>query len=1427
MSKTPNKSLLTVILAFCLLIAQAAFLGSSSTANASKANATVNVGTKIFLSQTSNTQGNAANVTVTGTGFTANSPVFFTFNAPNPLGGLGVHPPDPMNTTTPVIVVPPGPPVVVNGDNASEPVAAAVNFPPTSTPYQNAITWRVTADASGNITNLTPGNPVIQIPNSTTAGNYLVVGFDAVTGNEGTATYSVLPPVTNPPTPQLSVTSPLGNGNVPVGGIFGVTSPINTFGGGAVVHFFLEDFAAQVSFGPYTEPAGVNHPGLTAGSIPLTIVSCSSGPFLAAGAVGNPSATSACTADTTGIVAAQLQLADASGANAIVSSRFFDQQYAVVAKDLTSGKQLSAGIKIDHSQARISLLSNRAPLGGPVQVRGYGYGGNSTIQLYFGGQAAGNGCTFFYNNGALTPPTATTPGAPAYNSAIFPTPASIVPGASCLVGFATTDVSGSFNATVNVPGSLGATTTSGAILAEDFGAATLPAGTNLSVVVPPASGPVSANANLRLNQGALQDIAISTQISGNFGVAPNPAAIGQSVIYSGTGYIPFESVVVKMTGTGCPTGGSFLAQSQADGLGNVSGTFIVPNVPACDVIANPPTQVVGNLGATVTITAAGGQSSLQNAAPLTIPATTAGIGFASTGVIALSGAGFASGEPVTFQFGLADPFTGLPTNALSLSTTADASGKVSGTTTAPSTFGSGLFTVTATGLNSQFNAQATNIVSNNGFLNGGVVPCVIGPLLAGQFFQVTGTQFAAGPGGNLFNNNVGNGTLSVNFSPTALTVPITVDATGAFTTTAAQTTVPLGTAPGTYTMIVSAFVPGVNFPVQRTCTVTVVAGSLGLLINPSSGPIGSTVAISATGFAPGEPVVASLQFPAGSALAGQDVPGTQQTFTASATGAISATFVVKSSVGLLIAGSYNLTVKGGNTGLTKSAPFVVTGGSGLSTANVFFAEGFTGTTAGGANANFTETLSILNANNFTTTYTVTYFIENPGAASTQKAVGGSIGPNSVVQRSVNTDVGLNAEVAAEVSSPAPLASTRIIARTNAAGAALDSSSSLGQQLDLTAAAPTGGFNYYLATGEIQLTNEEYLTLLNPTSTAASVTINILPQTVVSSTTVTTVAPLTASVPANSRVTVPIRKNLIGKGVVQFGVAVNSNVQIAVERPEYYGDGIGSAKYGATTKPAATSAANQFIFAADSGVFPSTGGNPAVGTGNDLSEIDIINPGTVAAGSATVTVSFFDKSGNPINSQQVQVDGGQRETVEVNDVVSTQADVFSTVVTSDKNIFVERPTYYGGDPSKGGTFAVNDPAGAPAGLESVAFPFLDTATSTGAVISQTVYLYNPGATTISVRGIYASAGQTVVKTYSVAKNSILAVNVNADAATLPKTALGGIFQVVQTGSGTSDAFVASVVSNTPDFKNVVGNQGTYPIAAATGQLFGLEVVASPA
>ncbi len=780
----------------------------------------------------------------------------------------------------------------------------------------------------------------------------------------------------------------------------------------------------------------------------------------------------------------------------------------------------------------------------------------------------------------------------------------------------------------------------------------------------------------------------------------------------------------------------------------------------------------------------------------------------------LTGSGFAAGEPVSFSFGAADPFTGGAATQTVVVGTADGNGNVTVTTPVPAGTTIGLFSVTATGLNSGFKVTGLQNVITSGFIN-----CTIGSVLPGQQLVITGTSFSSTGLTSLFAPSNGTGTISINFAPTAIPASqVSITSAGTFVFT---TTVPLGTTPGAYTVQFAANTAS-GASTTRTCTITVVAGITPTIVVTSgtTANLGATIPISVTGFASGEPITVEFDYASTSPLSGQTVPGTVVTIgNADANGNFQGTYTIPASLPTLPPGQYSLVARGTQTTRSASVLFILnpTTASTSGVSAIYFPEGFTGTTAGGSSANFSETLNILNANNYTTTYTVTYFVLGAAAPS---VFAGSIGADSVVTRTVNTDVGANQQVASEVSSPAPLAASRNIWRTDASGNALDASSSLGIQLDTVSAVPTGGDNYYFATSDVQLTNEEYLSLLNPTATAETVTINVLPQSPLSSTTVPTIAPITVNVPAMGRVTEAIRKAVVSSGITAFGLAINSTGPTAIERVEYYGDGIGSAKYGADTKPAVAGMGfRQYIFAADYGTAPSTGGTAGVGTGNDLSEIDIINPGAAAAGSATVTVSFFGPDGSPINSQQVQVDGGTRDTVEVNDVVGTQANVFSVVVTSDKNILAELPIFFGGDPSKGGQFAVANPSGATAGLTSVAFPNLNTSMtnplSATTVVSQTVNLYNPGSTTITVRGIYVSGTQMVNKTYTVAPNAITSVNVNADSAGLPAGSIGGIFQIVQSGAGSSDSFVAELVSAGPNWKSVTADQGTYPTSAATG------------
>src|SRR5258708_7152508 len=88
MSKTSRKSLPAVILALCLLFAQAALLGPSS--NSSVAHAAGSP--SIFLNPNASTTGLSQIVSVRGTGFTPNARVLILFNAPYSTDGSPLSP---------------------------------------------------------------------------------------------------------------------------------------------------------------------------------------------------------------------------------------------------------------------------------------------------------------------------------------------------------------------------------------------------------------------------------------------------------------------------------------------------------------------------------------------------------------------------------------------------------------------------------------------------------------------------------------------------------------------------------------------------------------------------------------------------------------------------------------------------------------------------------------------------------------------------------------------------------------------------------------------------------------------------------------------------------------------------------------------------------------------------------------------------------------------------------------------------------------------------------------------------------------------------------------------------------------------------------------------------------------------------------------
>lgn len=1393
MSKTLSRSLPALLLGLCMLVAQmVAFSQSSPTAHAAGATITVSNGSTSGSSGGTVSIPAGTTVTVAGSGFTAGSTITITFNAPGP------------NTSTAAAITS----VARPGDNTPSVSTAGGS---------NDITVTAIADSTGKFsgTAATSTNPAatFTIPATSANGTYYVSAVD------NSASLVTAPAV------AVNVTGSTAAGGLtlstsvaPIGGSVFITSGATAFPAGGTVSFSLMDFTAGGGAGAQPVGAGtVSTPafsGVTAA--PLQVLACAT--TIGGTAAAVPAGTTTCpvvaaTGATSGSVAANVQLA--SAAAPILSTTYGDQVFAIVA---TSGATTAtAGIRINHTLSSISVATNSVPLNGSVSVSGSGFGANSTVWVYF-----------VPSSGALTPnnPGLTGPGffsSSSGGTSLLVTPSGV-----------TANASGGFTASVSLPSAyltaLGSTSVTGYFLAEDFSSASYPADYAAvpagSVSIPGAVAPaptseVAPGARLNFPAIAAVNFLAGLTTANTLFITPAVAAVNGTVTVTGTlglnepVVISLQSSATNAAGTQCPK--QLVTGTTTNSAGVFSATFTVPQTCSLLTTGGVNTPISGS---TVTVTAAGQNSGQTLTGTFTVPATNVTIAAGTiANTVVISGTGLGANEPAIVQISLPNPFSGLPQVLFSATGTTNASGTVVVNGTLPAAFQSGLYNLTVTGVNTGL--TKTNLIQLPLAATGTSQLNCPTSVLAGQPFVISGVGLApnasvsvsipftsTGTVGTIFSNATAGLTQSFVAGATAgfgtANATLTANATGAYSVTVA---LPLGISPSTtgYPLTVTAPVTTGGVAQIFTCNIVVGTSVPTLTSSLSSGTVGITTTLTGAGFAASEPVNISLVYTGTTALSGVVVPGTTQTVVVSPTGSFSTIYTIASTVNALVPGTYLIQAQGQNTKLTAYAPFTVTGAAGTTTTSTFFPEGYTGTVAGGANADFTEILSILNTNNFTTTYTVNYFLENAGAASTTTTVSGTIGANSVVQRSVNTDAGANKEVAAQVVSPAPLSAERIINRS-IAGKALDASSSQGQAVNLTA---TGPFTYYFASGEVQLTNEEYLTLLNPTATSTTATITIVPQVSISATTAPTVAPITQVVPPMSRVTVPIRKDLVASGLTKFGIVLTSNAApLASERVEYYGDGIGSGKYGATTKPAGTTAFRQYIFAASVGTFPSSGGNGSIGTGSDLSEIDIINPGAASAGSATVTVSFFDKAGAPINSQQVQVDGGTRETINVNDVVGTQADVFSAVVTSDKSVYVEKPTFYGGDPNLGGTHAVAAPTGAPSGLTSASFPYLDTATASGAPLSQTVFLYNPGATSITVNGTFVTGGSSVTKTYTVAPNSITTVNVNADTATLPaKTPIGGMFQLVSTSTTVGQSFVSALTTNTANFSMVLGDQGT--------------------
>ena len=419
-----------------------------------------------------------------------------------------------------------------------------------------------------------------------------------------------------------------------------------------------------------------------------------------------------------------------------------------------------------------------------------------------------------------------------------------------------------------------------------------------------------------------------------------------------------------------------------------------------------------------------------------------------------------------------------------------------------------------------------------------------------------------------------------------------------------------------------------------------------------------------------------------------------------------------------------------NTSTPTLTPTITTTGTPTATplpvVTYYFAEGYTGQAATNGKATFTETLNILNPTTNVAPVTITYYPEGGG---TPTVVNKTVSPQGVLRQSVNADVGPDKVVSASVASAQKIFVSRTITRVTAGGARLGSST--------TAGATTTGTSFGFAEGYTGITFQEYLVVFNPSTSSASVTVQLAPQ----AGSATGAKSTTLTVPAQGRTTQSIRALYTSGSVPSVGMIVTSTQPVIAERVEYFGDGVGSGKFGSTVAGGISTTPAGSTFSLPYG----TSGGSSAGTGGrinpltDQEYITLLNPST-SGGSVRVTASFYDATGKTITSTtpiSATVAPGTRQTILANAAVGTgAAGPFSVLLQgSGGNFIAEGAQYFGGSPNVGTHPGVVVPAVSTASTDGFLSDLSTQLPDGSSGVNRTVYLYNPGTSQITVSGTY--------------------------------------------------------------------------------------------
>jgi hypothetical protein len=916
----------------------------------------------------------------------------------------------------------------------------------------------------------------------------------------------------------------------------------------------------------------------------------------------------------------------------------------------------------------------------------------------------------------------------------------------------------------------------------NFGATiTIPANTPAGSYQIVAQGASSGDSG----QAALQVTA--AQAPTTVSVNPTSVAAGGTVTVTGAGFQPNETVRVQLT-TNPPIvqpsnppqfPGPTLTTVTADGSGNFTATNVTI----------PSDQPAGGFA----VGAVGGTSGQTAFTPLTItaaqtPATVSvnPASVAAGGTVTVTGAGFQPGETVRVQLTSNPPLL-QPSNPPQFGgptlTTATANGSGSFTATnvtIPSDQPAGGFAVGAVGGTSGRTAfTPLTITAAQTPATVSVNPTSVA---AGGTVTITGAGFQAGETVRVqltTNPPIVQPSNPPQFSGPTLTT-VTADGSGNFTAT--NVTIPSDQPPGGFAMGAiggtsgrAAFAP-----------LTITAAQASVSVNPTSVVVGGTVAITGTGFQPGETV--KVQLTSNPPVVQPSHPPqfsgpTLGTTTANTSGSFSLTNVTIPSD--QPAGSYAVGAVGGTSGRTAFTPLTVTAApppSGPTTA--YFAEGYTGTAAVNGRANFTTTLNILNPGNSAAAVTITYYIQG---SSTPSTVTRSVPASRMLRESVNNDVGSDKIVASVVRSPQRVFVSRTITRVAADGARLDGSS--------TAPVSAPGRSWGFPEGYTGVTFQQYLTMLNPNNVQAHVRVVLAPQASTSAGART----LSLTVPPFGRSTANIRALNQGSSAQSVGMQISSDQPIVPERVLYFGDGAGSGKFGSTVRSGIGAGSSRLSIA-----YGSSGGIANGDLHGDQAFITLLNP--ASSGSVQVTASFFGAGGHLRGqSSAVTVSAGTRQTIIANNVLGSAAVApFSVLLSATGPIMAESAQYYNGSPNVGQHPGVDFEA-VPQGSSDLFLSDLATTLPDGTAVKRVAYLYNPGTASITVTARYFGAGgATTPKQYSIPAGGITTVDVNSDTASIAAGPLGAEFVLA---NGNAGSFLVYAVGRTSDNLSATEDVGT--------------------